>query len=61
MTTTRPPIPVEFLSDEQAASYGCYHADPNAEQLARFFYLSTRDINFLTRYRRAHTRLGCTV
>jgi hypothetical protein len=54
-------MPVEFLRDGQAVHYGRYHADPNLEQLARFFYLSTQDIQFLTHYRRAHTRLGCAV
>jgi hypothetical protein len=52
---------VEFLNGEQAARYGRYHADPNTEQLALFFYLNAQDIQFLTHYRRAHTRLGCAV
>jgi hypothetical protein len=51
-------MPVEFLRDGQAAHYGRYHADPSPEQLARFFYLSTQDIQFLAHYRRVHTRLG---
>jgi len=54
-------MPVEFLSDEQAARYGRYHADPSPEQLARFFYLSPQDIQFLAAYRRAYTQLGCAV
>ena len=54
-------MPVEFLSDEQAARYGRYQADPSPEQLARFFYLSPRDILFLADYRRAYTQLGCAV
>jgi len=54
-------MPVEFLSDEQATRYGCYHADPSPEQLARFFYLSPQDIRFLANYRRFYTKLGCAV
>lgn len=54
-------MPVEFLSDEQAARYGRYHADPSPEQLARFFYLSPADVQFLAPCRLAHTRLGCAV
>lgn len=54
-------MPVEFLSDEQAAGYGRYPADPSPEQLARFFYLSTQNIQFLVDHRRSYTRLGCAV
>jgi len=54
-------MPVEFLSDEQAARYGRYPADPSPEQLARSFYLSPQDIQFLADYRRSYTRLGCAV
>lgn len=54
-------MPVEFLSDEQAARYGRYHADLSPEQFTRFFYLSPQDLRFLASYRRPHTRLGCAV
>ena len=54
-------MPVEFLSDEQAARYGRYHADPSSEQLTRFFYLSAADKQFLAARRLPHTRLGCAV
>ena len=54
-------MPVEFLSDEQAARYGQYHADPSPEQLTRFFYLSAADKQFLAARRLPHTRLGCAV
>ena len=54
-------MPVEFLSDEQAARYGRYHADPSPEQLTRFFYLSPQDVHFLASYRRSYTQLGCAV
>jgi len=33
-------MPVEFLSNEQAARYGRFPADPSPEQRACFFYLS---------------------
>ena len=54
-------MPVEFLSDEQAARYGQYHADPSPEQLTQFFYLSAADKQFLAPRRLPHTRLGCAV
>jgi len=54
-------MPVEFLSDEQAARYGRYQADPNAEQLTRYFYLSPADTQFLAQRRRAANKLGCAV
>ena len=54
-------MPVEFLSDEQAARYGRYHADPSPEQLARFFYLSPDDLAFVARRRRRPNQLGCAV
>ena len=54
-------MPVEFLSDEQAARYGRYHADPSPEQLARFFYLSPADLAFVARRRRRPNQLGCAV
>ncbi|SNS04349.1 Tn3 family transposase [Hymenobacter mucosus] len=54
-------MPVEFLSDEQAARYGRYQTDPSPEQLARFFYLSPQDLQFLADYRRSYTQLGCAV
>jgi len=54
-------MPVEFLSDEQAARYGRYQADPNAEQLTRYFYLSPADEQFLAQRRRAANKLGCAV
>jgi hypothetical protein len=52
---------VEFLSDEQATRYGCYHADPSPKQMVRFFYLSPQDIRLLANYRRFHIKLGCAV
>lgn len=54
-------MPVEFLSDEQAARFGCYHADPSPEQLAQYFYLSAADMAFLATRRRPANKLGCGV
>ncbi len=54
-------MPVEFLSNEQAACCGQYHADPSSEQLTRFFYLSAADQRFLAARRLPHARLGCAV
>lgn len=54
-------MPVGFISDEQAAHYERYHADPSPKQLTRFFYLSPQDIRFLTNYRRCYTQHGRAV
>ncbi|WP_272976355.1 Tn3 family transposase [Deinococcus geothermalis] len=54
-------MPVEFLSDDQAARYGCYHTDPTPEQLTRFFYLSEQDHAFIAQRRREHNKLGCAL
>ena len=54
-------MPVEFLSDEQAARYGRYHQDPTPEQLTRCFYLSEQDQVFIAQRRRKRNRLGCAV
>ncbi len=54
-------MPVEFLSDEQAARYGRYHADPTSEQLTQFFYLSPQDLAFIAQRRRRSNQLGCAL
>lgn len=54
-------MPVEFLSDEQAARFGCYSDGPSPEQLARFFYLSAADGHFLATRRRAANKFGGAV
>ncbi|MHA0036670.1 Tn3 family transposase [Deinococcus sp. PESE-13] len=54
-------MPVEFLTDEQAARYGQYQGDPTPEQLTRSFYLSEHDHAFLAQRRRPHNKLGCAL
>ncbi len=36
-------MPVEFLSDEQAAAYGRFDGPPSQAELERFFFLDDAD------------------
>jgi TnpA family transposase len=54
-------VPIEFLSDEQAARYGRYHHDPTPEHLTRFFFLSEPDLALIAERRRKHNKLGFAV
>lgn len=44
-------MPVQFLSDEQAAAYGVFTGDPSATEVERFFYLDDADRNLVAQRR----------
>jgi TnpA family transposase len=54
-------VPVEFLSDEQAASYGRFEGELSSAELERFFFLDDEDRRLVERRRSDHTRLGFAV
>lgn len=41
-------MPVDFLTTEQEQNYGCYVAEPNDVQLARYFILMSGILPSLT-------------
>ena len=54
-------VPVEFLTDEQAAAYAAYRGAPSRAELERFFFLDDADRELIEAKRRAHNRLGFAV
>ncbi|XVQ15648.1 DUF4158 domain-containing protein [Spirillospora sp. CA-255316] len=54
-------MPVEFLTDEQAAGYGRYDGPPSRAQLDRFFFLDHADWGLIGPKRRDPNRLGFAV
>lgn len=54
-------MPVEFLSDEQAAAFGRFDGEPSRVELERFFVLDQVDAELIGRRRGDHNRLGFEV
>ena len=51
-------MPVEFLSDEQAAAYGRFNGAPGRAELERWFFLDDADRELVRRRRSEQNRLG---
>ncbi|MEV6940839.1 Tn3 family transposase [Streptomyces sp. NPDC051172] len=51
-------MPVEFLTDAQAAAYAAYEGAPSRTELERFFFLDDADRELIEGKRRSHNRLG---
>jgi len=51
-------VPVEFLSDAEAAAYGRYDGGPSRVELDRVFFLNDADRELIDRRRGDHNRLG---
>ncbi len=54
-------MPVEFLSDEQATSYGQFDGVPSLAELERYFVVDDADRELIDRRRGPHNRLGFAV
>jgi len=51
-------MPVEFLTDDEAATYGRYAGAPSRADLERVFFLDDEDRVLVERHRGEHMRLG---
>ena len=51
-------MPVEFLTDDEAAAYGRYAGPPLQADLDRVFFLDNDDLELVGRHRGEHMRAG---
>jgi hypothetical protein len=51
-------MPVEFLTDDEAAAYGRYAGTPSQSDLDRVFFLDDDDLKLVRRHRGDHMRAG---
>ena len=51
-------MPVEFLTDDEAAAYGRYAGAPSQAELEKIFFLDDEDRALVGRHRGPHMRLG---
>ncbi|MEX2975229.1 DUF4158 domain-containing protein [Streptomyces sp. C184] len=52
-------MPVEFLTDAQAASYGKFNEEPTRPELERFFFLDDEDRKLIAKRRGDHNPYPC--
>jgi Domain of unknown function (DUF4158) len=51
-------VPVEFLTDDEAAGFGRFSGAPSQGELDRAFFLDDVDRALIAKRHRAHNRLG---
>jgi len=51
-------MPVEFLTDDEAAAYGLYAGTPSQADLDRVFFLDDDDLKLVGKHRGEHMRAG---